>query len=184
MPTAAQDDLSAILRSWKQDAKARTPDGAFHYGIKIPPGATKPEVCREIFRCGPMTGGYLRRLEHQLSVSGALALLESFSRKVNPGLFQLQAASFRGHLHEPALISELPNGGFFAHLGPASLPFNNLSCSRSTSTGNAWEFRVVNVGMVAAKVHCDPGDFGFTHILLLGKRDPKIISLRSLPLFY
>jgi hypothetical protein len=31
-----------------------------------------------------------------------------------------------------------------------------------------WEFRVVNLDSVAAKSHCDPNDFGFTIILVLG----------------
>lgn len=90
----AQESLSACLRAWKADPRAGVLGGALHYGVKCPPGGTKPQTVMEIERCGPSAKIFLRRLEQQLLISGALGLLEEFAAAVSVDAFQKQLAVF------------------------------------------------------------------------------------------
>ena len=143
LPVSAQALLVQCLETWKSDPLAKVPGGVLHYGVKVPPGATTPLPVAELNRCGPKASGYVRQLEHLLFGTGTLAWVEAFSMDVCPRLLLLQKKVLC-HLADNAVT------------GPR-LP-----------VGNAWEFRVINLDSVAAKCHCDPNDFGFTIILVLG----------------
>lgn len=143
LPVSAQVLLVQCLETWKSDPSAKVPGGVLHYGVKVPPGAMTPLPVAELNRCGPKASGYVRQLEHLLFGTGTLAWVEAFSMDVCPRLLLLQKK----------VLCRLADN---AVTGPR-LP-----------VGNAWEFRVVNLDSVATKCHCDPNDFGFTIILVLG----------------
>lgn len=143
LSSAAHAAVVKVLRNWARDNQGRVPNGILHYGVKRPRMAPNPAIICEIDSSGSTAFSHLRRVEEALLQSRTLAAAEQMAKLVDAMGYKVQADAFLALERVPKVRHGLP-------------------------LGEAFEHRVINLNSIATRAHCDPGDWGFTVIIVFG----------------